>query len=61
MMDKAFWDRMVTAWCKDTSTIDSDAIREIASQHAAMDSQMRAGYSSNPLDDEDYEDKEDDL
>lgn len=55
-MNKEFWDGMALLWCKVFSSAELDKIAEMAKQHAKESLKKKAGYSVNPLDDDDEED-----
>lgn len=55
-MNKEFWDGMAQLWCKVFSSSELDKIAEMAIQHAKESQKKKAGYSVNPLDDDDEED-----
>ena len=55
-MNKEFWDGMALLWCKVFSSAALDKIAEMAKQHAKESQKKKAGYSVNPLDDDDEED-----
>ena len=55
-MNKEFWDGMALLWCIVFSSAELDKIAEMAKQHAKESQKKKAGYSVNPLDDDDEED-----
>lgn len=59
-MNKRFWDEMAKLWCTVVSSINAEAIAEIAANHVNSEVRVKSGYSINPLDDFDEEDEWDD-
>ncbi|MCR4601596.1 MAG: hypothetical protein K5767_07750 [Clostridia bacterium] len=55
-MNKNFWNEMARLWCFVVSSINVEAIAEIAADHVNSEVQVKSGYSINPLDDFDEED-----
>lgn len=54
-MNNNFWKEMVKTWCKFAHQLNTDSIHKLAAEHAAKDISHTAGYSVNPLDDDDDE------
>lgn len=57
-MNKEFWDNMAKLWCVSSSSFDITKIMNLAKEQAISSKSYKAGYSVNPLDDEDEEDDE---